>query len=131
MSSKYLNSLTDEKRKHLTQRLLESQECRCYICGKPVDLNLHSIDVDHIIPLANKGKDNEDNFAVTHDTCNRTKQDADLSTARILCYLKDIQEDTFHRERESASLKHVLELSFCKFEIHLKLRDNIDICIIN
>jgi hypothetical protein len=76
---------------------------------EPIDLALHVTNIDHIVPLANKGKDAEENFAITHETCNKSKQDGDLYVARILHKLKKIQDTTFQQGGKTASLKHVLE----------------------
>ena len=108
MSSKYLASLSEEGYGKLTEKLYKIQNKTCYICEWPIDLKLHSTNIDHIIPLANEGKDSEDNFALAHESCNKSKQDADLSTARILHRLKHIQDETQKTENKSASLKHVL-----------------------
>jgi hypothetical protein len=109
MASKYLKSLTEAEYENLTLKLLIMQNHKCYICGDPIDIKLHVTNIDHITPLANKGKDIEENFAVTHETCNKSKQDADLKIARILFKLKKIQEKTLATENKSASLKQVLE----------------------
>ena len=109
MSSKYLSSLSKEEYGKLTDKLLKIQNHTCFICEKQIDLKLHTTNIDHIIPLANKGTDAESNFAVTHDSCNKSKQDADLSVARILRRLKNIQDEIQKNENKAASLKHVLE----------------------
>ena len=85
------------------------QNCKCFICNELIDLKLHTTNIDHNTPLANKGKDSEENFAVTHESCNKSKKDADLKIARILYKLKKIQEDTLQAENKSASLKEVLK----------------------
>lgn len=54
------------------------------------------------------GKDSEGNFALTHESCNKFKQDTDLRVARTLAFLKQIQEETHKTENSSASLKHIL-----------------------
>ncbi len=109
MASKFLSSLTDQAYKDLTAKLCQIQNSTCFICQKPIDLQLHVTNIDHIVPLANKGKDNEDNFALTHESCNKSKQDANLRIARILHYLKAIQEDVSSKENRTASLKDVLK----------------------
>ena len=109
MSSKYLGSLSSQEYNNLTSKLWNMQNKKCYICGDAIDLDLHSTNIDHIVPQANKGKDTEDNFAVTHEACNKSKQDADLKIARILFKLKKIQDTTFQNGGKSASLKHVLD----------------------
>ena len=109
MASKFLSKLSKDEYDELTKKLLSIQNNICYICQDPIDLNLHTTNIDHIIPLANKGKDAEENFAVTHESCNKSKLDANLKIARILHLLKKIQEQTHEKENRSASLKHILE----------------------
>ena len=109
MSSKYLISLSEKEYEDLTLKLLEIQNHICFICQEKIDLKLHTTNIDHIVPLTNRGKDSDENFAVTHESCNKSKQDADLKIARILHKLKRIQEDTITKEGKSASLKQVLE----------------------
>ena len=109
MSSRYLSSLSDSEAQHLKEKLFRMQEGFCYICSHKIDLALHTVNIDHVIPLANKGKDVEENFALTHEPCNKSKQDADLRIARILYKLKDIQDKVYAQSNRSASLEHVLE----------------------
>ena len=108
MASKYLTSLSKNEYETLTKKLHGIQNGRCYICLKKIDLQLHSTNIDHIIPLAGRGKDSEENFALTHESCNKSKQDANLKIARTLCKLKEIQDSTQTDEKKAASLKHVL-----------------------
>lgn len=84
--SKYLSSLTTEQRKDLEKRLFERQSGRCFICDERIDLTLHAgrLDVDHIDPLVEEGLDAENNFALTHASCNRSKSASDLRVARRL-----------------------------------------------
>ena len=109
MASKYLSSLSKEDYQQLTEKLLRIQNNECFICGKKIDLDIQTTNIDHIVPLVNKGKDAEDNFAVTHESCNKSKQDANLKIARILYKLKNIQKQVQESEIKSASLKHVLQ----------------------
>jgi hypothetical protein len=110
MASKYLSSLSDIEYQNLTQKLLKIQNNLCFICQEEINLRLSNTNIDHIIPLVNKGsKDNEENFAVTHESCNKSKQDADLNVARILCRLKNIQNNVLENENRTASLNDVLK----------------------
>ena len=112
MPSKYLSSLTAEKRAELHVRLLKRQGSVCFICEAPLDLELHSgaLDVDHIDPLATEGLDAENNFALTHSSCNRSKGAANLEIARRMSKFARIQEDARSVGERGANLGHVLEL---------------------
>jgi HNH endonuclease len=76
----------------LIQRLLEQQQGQCFICQKPIDPDVDAIEVDHIMPRARGGKDDENNYAATHEWCNRTKSDADLRVARSLAKYEQIKD---------------------------------------
>ena len=94
MGSIYLSRLTQEARQTLVEDLLVSQSGNCFICGKEIDLALHvnHIDIDHVEPLKVGGKDGPANFAVTHESCNRSKQASDLRVARVLARFDTIAE---------------------------------------
>ncbi|HQI75866.1 MAG TPA: HNH endonuclease signature motif containing protein, partial [Candidatus Latescibacteria bacterium] len=85
-TSRYLAALSREQRDELEKRLLSSQSGRCFICNEPIDLTLQvgQLDIDHIDPLIEDGLDAENNFALTHSSCNRSKGDSDLRVARRL-----------------------------------------------
>ena len=109
MASLYLNRQSKQERDELIASLLKSQEGNCFICGQVIDLAVHanSIDIDHIEPIISEGKDNPSNFAVTHESCNRTKQDADLRVARVLASFDRIK-NSIVGENRSPSLYDVL-----------------------
>lgn len=127
MASKYLDSLSGKEYEELTKKLHKIQNGTCYICQKQIDLSLHKgqTNIDHIIPLANGGKDQELNFALTHESCNKSKQDADLRVARVLAKLREIREDVnMHPDNgnKTASLKHVLlKYDGSKYEFPYKI----------
>jgi HNH endonuclease. len=106
-NSIYLDGLTKEEYDALSKKLWEIQDHKCFICGEEIDLDLHVTNVDHIKPLVNGGKDDETNFAITHEHCNKSKQDADLEVARVLSRLSKIIKDA-EAKNETPSLKHVL-----------------------
>lgn len=109
MGSKYLRSLTREKYDALSKILYNIQSHKCYICQEDIDFDLQATNIDHIIPLILKGKDNENNFALTHESCNKSKLDSNLEIARRLHILKKIQVEIYETENKAASLKHVLD----------------------
>lgn len=94
MGSLYLNQLNSAQRRDLILRLNEAQNGKCFICGDPIDVDLHagSIDIDHVEPLKVGGRDDPTNFAVTHAACNRAKQASDLRVARVLARFTRIRE---------------------------------------
>ncbi len=108
MASKYLSGLSTDEYIQLSKELASIQNNKCFICGKDIDLEIQDTNIDHIIPLANKGNDNKTNFAITHASCNKSKQDANLTIARALHKLKDIQENVEKKQKRAASLKDLL-----------------------
>jgi hypothetical protein len=91
--SPFLAALSEEERASLDRRLLDRQSGRCFICDELIDLTLHEgqLDVDHIEPLAEKGADEENNFALTHASCNRSKGASDLRVARRMAEFSRLQ----------------------------------------
>ena len=125
MVLRYLASLSKERYEGLVDKLKKIQNNICYICQKELDSSIQQVNIDHIVPLANKGKDSEENFALTHENCNKSKQDADLRIARILSSLKEIQENVENKENRSASLKDVLaSYGGSKYSFKSKVENN-------
>ena len=108
--SKYLGALTVEDRAKLEQRLASRQSGRCFICDDPLDLVLQKgqLDVDHIDPLAEDGLDAENNFALTHQSCNRSKGAANLHVARRIKEFERLQEQAQKEGKRGANLGDVL-----------------------
>lgn len=79
-----LAELSTEERSELIRRLHEVQDERCYICRKYINLQVHPVDVDHIIAQQKGGLDEESNWALTHSSCNRSKGSRDLRFQRYL-----------------------------------------------
>lgn len=107
-NSKYLDSLSGKEYKDLSKKLWEIQNHKCFICEQEIDLDLNNTNIDHIKPLANNGKDDESNFAIAHEHCNKSKQDADLEVAKRILKLENIMKEA-ENNNETASLKHVLK----------------------
>ena len=108
--SRYLSGLNGEQREQLEQRLHESQGKRCFICDQAVDLFLHKgqLEIDHIDPLLEDGLDAENNFALTHASCNRSKGASNLRVARRLAEFDRLQEEAQQAGKRGANLGDVL-----------------------
>lgn len=108
--SKHLSGLSAEARADLEHRLHESQGGKCFLCGEEIDLAVHrgSLDIDHIEPLQGGGPDDERNFALTHDSCNRSKGASHLEVARALNTLEQLHDRAREEGRPGANLGDVL-----------------------
>lgn len=108
--SRYLAGLDAEQRAKLEQKLLARQTGRCFICDEPIDLMLHKgqLDIDHIDPLIEDGLDAENNFALTHASCNRSKGAANLEIARRLAEFERLQTQAQEAGKRGANLGDVL-----------------------
>lgn len=110
MRSKYLNSLSKDDRVSLEQKLWNIQNGECFICRNKILLGQTEVDIDHVIPLQSSGKDSEDNFALTHSSCNRSKSDANLDIARAIYRLRNLQDVVSKSEHRDSNLGDVLKL---------------------
>jgi len=108
--SQYLSALDADGRAKLEQRLLQRQTGHCFICDEKLDLILHKgqLDIDHIDPLAEDGLDAENNFALTHGSCNRSKGAVDLRVARRLAEFDRLQQQAKESGKRGANLGDVL-----------------------
>ncbi len=79
------HSLPEEKKREVLDRLFGFQDGKCFLCGEPVDRSyLETLEVDHIIPTAEEGRDEESNWALLHKVCNRKKGARPLLLAKYL-----------------------------------------------
>ena len=105
MQSLYISRLSESSREQLESSLYEVQRRNCFICGDFIDLDVHKIEIDHVEPLKVGGKDQPENFAVTHDWCNRSKLASDPRVARVLARFDKLSNTS----GEPPNLGHVLK----------------------
>jgi hypothetical protein len=96
-------------RAELTQTLLRQQNYCCFICENPLDPLIDEIEIDHIIPRARGGKDDENNYAAAHSWCNRNKSDSDLRIARCLAKYNQVKEAVVGQSPNRPNLADFLE----------------------
>lgn len=104
-----LKQLSSEQRAQIIKELWAAQNKCCYISGKPIDLELHAgeLDIDHVIPTRDNGKDDKSNWALTFSHYNRSKQASDLRIARILARFESLRASV--ADPRGVNLGHVLE----------------------
>ncbi len=104
-----LRQLSAEERNALIDELWQAQNGRCYISDKPIDLAVHrsDLDIDHVIPTRDGGKDDRSNWALTFLHYNRSKQAADLRVARVLARFEQIRASV--DEIRGVNLGHVMK----------------------
>lgn len=127
MGSLYLAKLDPYEDTRLREKLWTAQEHVCFICEEPIDLTLHAghLDVDHVEPLAAGGRDDPSNFALTHDTCNRSKQAADLRVARVLARFSKLREHVLG-DSQRPNLSDVLSLEGgSKYSLPVEIEDKV------
>ena len=109
-NSIFLGRLNEYQRNKLIERLWNAQKGKCFITGEEIDLSLHKnvLAIDHVIPLANGGKDDESNFALTFSSANCSKQSADLNLARINWKFKKLSEKLQREENRNPNLTDIL-----------------------
>ncbi len=91
--SGFLESLTATERDDLIRRLWDHQKTRCYISGEPIDLQVHEVDLDHIIARSRGGLDDESNIGLALAHHNRSKGARDLELQRrIFRFYKDLEQ---------------------------------------
>lgn len=125
--SELLSSLNAEQLNSMRRHLLDRQSDRCFICQEPIDLVLHAntVDIDHIVPLDVGGEDDEQNFALTHTSCNRSKGTSNLQVARRLKAFERMTKTAAEAGERGVNLGHVLaEHSGSKHRLRLERADN-------
>lgn len=108
--TEFVDGLEATERERFERRLWERQSKRCFVCDEIIDLQLHkgSLDIDHIQPRTEGGADDQNNYAITHAHCNRSKGASDLRVARRLAELEKLHTIARASGERGANLGHVL-----------------------
>jgi hypothetical protein len=108
--SEKLAALSADDRKALEKRLFDRQSKKCFICEEPMNLLLQAgqLEIDHIMPVSDQGPDDENNFALVHLSCNRSKGASDLRVARRMAEFEKLQTAAEARGERGANLGHLL-----------------------
>ena len=110
MTQQYLDSLTDQEQQSLRQRLYDTQRGLCFICEELLDLQLDGqLDIDHIDAQAIGGPDIENNYALAHSSCNRSKGKSPLKVARAMATFTRLQSEARASGERGADLSHILK----------------------
>lgn len=105
-------------RSELIARLFQIQGGLCFIGEEPLDLATDKVEIDHIIPRAKGGKDDENNYALTCEFHNRNKSDSDLRIARCMARYDRIKQKYSDQGPNRPNLGDFLvEMGGARFEI--------------
>lgn len=106
-----LEAMSKEDRSALEKLLHNRQSGKCFICDDAIDLLLQEgqLEVDHIVPLDANGPDEENNFALVHLSCNRSKGASDLQVARQMAEFEKLQDAAKKEGQRVANLRHLLD----------------------
>ena len=87
-----IDEMSETEKRNLIQRLWQLQGENCFLCEKKINLEADKVEVDHIIPLADNGPDEESNWALMHAECNNKKRAKNLQLARAKMRFDKIRE---------------------------------------
>lgn len=67
----------------IRNRIVERDNWICQLCGRPID-DRFDLTIDHKIPRANGGSDEDDNLQAAHRFCNELKGTTEFDMAKFL-----------------------------------------------
>ena len=102
-------AITPDQRAEIEPRLMELQNGKCYICDESIDLEISGpLDIDHIKPFSEGGADSANNYALTHQSCNRSKGASDIRVARRVYEMEKLHQQARDGGNRGANLADVL-----------------------
>lgn len=111
-------------REELEKCLYDMQNGQCFICQEPLN-PVEKLHVDHIIPKAKGGRDDENNYALVHERCNLSKLDADLRVARAMVRYEKVRKRVENEGPNRPNLGDFLpELGGGQRVLRLRVGDN-------
>jgi hypothetical protein len=117
-----IDELSENERKDLIKRLWEWQGGICFLCEEKINLEVDKVEIDHIIPLADKGPDEEGNWALMHaEPCHSKKGTDNLHLAKAKMKFEKIKE----RYGGAVTTAQILEeFGGSKEEVFAKIENN-------
>ncbi len=101
--------------KSIAKRVREAAHHRCGYCLSPQHLVMARLEIEHIIPLAKGGHDNETNLWIACPMCNRHKSDkinsTDPETGQIVPLFNPRFQNWFEHFRWSEDGLHIVGLT--------------------
>jgi len=117
-----IDEMSEAEEKDLIQRLWTLQGKICFLCEEKIDLQADKVEVDHIIPLADNGPDEESNWALMHAECNNKKRAQNLQLAKAKMKFDKIKE----KYGGAVTTAQILEeFGGSKEEVFAKIENNI------
>ncbi|MCL4474465.1 MAG: hypothetical protein M1455_11140 [Actinobacteria bacterium] len=95
-----IETLSQTERAELINRLHRRQDGLSYISGKPIDLQIDKVDVDHIVSLDRHGPDDEVNWGLVLESENRSKKARDLQLMRYIYQFRAHKEQYLSIQRD-------------------------------
>ncbi len=87
-----IDEMSQDEHINLIKRLWELQGKICFLCDGEINLQADEVEIDHIVPLADGGSDEEANWALMHAACNNKKRAQNLHLARAKMKFDKIKE---------------------------------------
>ena len=126
MASRYLKRLGHVRRGQFERELLDEQEGTCFICRYPFVLpaELENMEVEHILPMPQGGRDRPPNFALIHTSCDKSTRPTDLRILRGMRYFERIQGRSNEALDREPNLDDILqEFGGARFRLTLEVKE--------